>query len=109
MTTNGKEVSSTEIKANTKYVVSYISEAEVGKLIVNDGDSFAGNVRAVINVIGEDVCSGKEYLVQVTIPKLAIKGNYTLAIGDNPATMTVEGTATKSICDGGKLCTFAIL
>ena len=99
---------------NTKtgnFIVIYDTEVSTGRLIVNDANSFSKDVRGIFNVMLIDPCdNNKEYLTQVTVPKLSISGNFTISMGDNPATMSVEGKAIKSFCGGSsELCTWAIV
>lgn len=91
------------------YLCIYDEEVTVAKRIVNDGESFAEDVELVINMLGQDICSGVQYLVQCIMPKASVAGEWSLSLGNDPAVHNFNAEAMLDVCSTeSELCEFII-
>lgn len=92
------------------YRVVYDIEVSEAKRVTDDANEYAGTYRMIANLIVEDPCDHKEYYLQAEVPSLKVKTAYEIAVGDNPATMKVSGTAQKDVCSAiGKFATYTLI
>lgn len=103
---SGSEASA---EAGDIYLCTYEEEVEVAKRIVNDGESFSEDVRLVINMLGQDICSGVQYLVQCIMPKASVSGEWSLSLGNDPAVHNFSAEASLDVCStDNELCEFIV-
>lgn len=109
-TVSGKVVTLTGGTVGDIYRVVYDTEVVSGVRVSDNANEFAGTYRMVANLLVEDPCDHKEYYLQADIPSLKVKTSYAIEVGDNPATMTVTGTAIKDICSSdGKFAYYTLI
>lgn len=95
--------------AGETYLCIYDEEVAVAKRIVNDGETFAEDVELVINMLGQDICSGVQYLVQCVMPKASVSGEWNFSLGNDPAVHNFSAEAMLDVCSTTKeLCEFII-
>lgn len=95
--------------AGETYLCIYDEEVTVAKRIVNDGETFAEDVELVINMLGQDICSGVQYLVQCIMPKASVAGEWSFSLGNDPAVHNFSAEAMLDVCSVNKeLCEFII-
>ena len=109
-TVAGKTVTLSEGTAGDMYRVVYDTEVESATRVIDDANEYAGTYRMIANLLVEDPCDHKEYYLQADVPSLKVKTAYEVAVGDNPATMKVSGTAQKDICSEiNKFATYTLI
>lgn len=80
-------------------IVWYDREAKAGKKITNKSDTFSGTYKVIITALVHEVCdSNTLYLTKIAIPNAAIDGNFTIAVGGEPAVHNFAATAQTDVC-----------
>ncbi len=80
-------------------IVVYNYEETVGKKIANRADTFGGTVELIIDATTHDVCDDSTlYHTKIVAPKFTVDSNFTINVGDEPATHTVAGKCSTNIC-----------
>ena len=86
-------------QAGDVVIVMYDYEDTVGKKISNRADTFGGTVELIIDATTHDICDDSIlYHTKIVAPKLTVDSNFTISVGDEPATHTVAGKCSTDIC-----------
>lgn len=93
-----KAVTITDVIAGDTYMCIYDEEVTVAKRIVNDGEKFAEDVELVINMLGQDICTELQYLIQCRMPKASVSGEWSLSLGSDPAVHNFQAEALLDVC-----------
>lgn len=95
--------------AGETYLCVYDEAVDVAKRIVNDGESFSEDVELIINILGQDVCTDLQYLIQAKMPKASVSGEWSLSMGNDPAVHSFQAEAMLDVCSIDKTqCEFII-
>lgn len=105
----GTKVTIADAVKGDVYLCVYEEEVEVGKRVVNDGESFADDVKLVINMLGQDICTSQQYLIQCIMPKASISGEWNMSLGNDPAVHSFSAEAMLDVCStDNELCEFIL-
>lgn len=104
-----KVVTIPDATAGEIYLCVYDEEVTVAKRVVNDGESFADDVKLVINMLGQDICTSQQYLIQCVMPKASISGEWNMSLGNDPAVHSFNAEAMLDVCSiDSELCEFIL-
>lgn len=81
-------------------IVVYDYKVKNVKHVQNRDDKFSKMLRAVFDIICQDVCSGKSYLGKIIYPKGKMSGNFDLTFGNDFSVQKLEIEALSGGCSG---------
>ena len=99
-TNSDADVTITDVVKGETYLCVYDEAVSTAKRIINDGEKFSEDVELVINLLGQDICSGLQYLIQCRIFKAAVSGEWSLSFGSDPSVHNFSAEGMLDTCSG---------